>query len=138
VQPGEPALVRDAFAGEEPPDELDGLVRARAALGLAHPHGLELALVPPRADAEDHAIARQRLQRRELLAQQHGVTGRQDEDGRPEANPRGRRGRVGQAEHRVKPRRPVEHAAVKQVVGCPHGVESQLLGPSRERGDLGP
>ena len=72
VEPREPPVVRDALAREEPPDELDGLVRAGAPLRLAHPYGLELPLVPSRANAEDEPIARERLQRREPLARSTG------------------------------------------------------------------
>ncbi len=122
--------------GEQPPDDLERLVGARAAFGLPLADRFELPLVPAGAGAEDEPLAGERLQGRELLRQDDRVAGGHDEDRGPEADPAGRRRRVRQRDDRVEPRHVVEAVPVQEMVGRPERIEPELLGAPRERGDL--
>ena len=94
----------------------------------------ELRLAPANPEAGDHPAARQRVERGELLREDHGVALGDDDDARaepetavPGADPGERLDRV-----EVRPVVPGRVAVVDEdVVGRPDGVEAELVGRVR-------
>ena len=122
----------DVRPGEQRQRGVEHLVGPPAALGLVHPASFELRAVPARADAEDEAVTREQVERRDLLGQNSGLAQRQDQDRRAEPDAFGYRGDMRQGHQRIEPADPIEPMRRDDVVGDPQRVELELFGPLGE------
>ena len=131
-----PAVELHVRTGEQRHRRVQHFVGSATAFGLVHATRLELGAVPAGADPVDVAVAREVVQRGDLLRQHRRLPGRQDEDRRAELDPLGHRGDVRQRHQRVEPADPVEAMRGDDVVGDPQRVETQLLGAAGEPADV--
>ena len=93
----------------------------------------ELALVPADADPGDDAAAAQRIERRELLGENHRVALRDDDHARPEADPRVSRTDPGEGQDRVVDMAVLAGIVVRDedVVGRPDRRPAESLRDAR-------
>src|SRR5207249_2164517 len=82
---------------------LDCLVEAASPLGFRYAAGIVLSLFfVSNANREQHATARQEVERGELLGGQHWISERQDVDARAELELARARGNAGQGDERIE------------------------------------
>jgi hypothetical protein len=139
VDPMEPPLERDAFAGQEPADDLEGLLESGPTVVEGKPEGPELDLVPPRAEAEHQAAAADLIDRGRHLGQDAGDVERGTRHQRAQPDPLGHGGQPGQERPRL-PRTALRSAVapVQEVVADPQGIEAHLLRRAGHGHILGP
>ena len=93
----EAALEAEVSLPERAEQDGERLLQTRAALAVRNAEGLEVALAPADADAEQRAAAREQVERGQLLGNVDGVVERQQQRLRREADalglPRDRRER---------------------------------------------
>ena len=86
LEPPEPAAMGEPRARQpRPGDDLDRLLEARVGFLRRDLETVELAVPVALADAEIEPAARDEIERRGLLGQQHRVVPRQHDDGRTDA-----------------------------------------------------
>ncbi len=128
----ETAAERVRRAGPEVAPQPDRLVEIRPAdmEPVGHREVLELGLVPADADARGHPPPAQRIERRELLGQEHGVALRDDDDAGPQAHPRVARTDPGEGQDRLVDPAVVRRGILRNedVVGRPDGGHPELFG----------
>ena len=122
------AVVLDEAVLERVEDRLGVLGEAPARLAHLDAEAVELDAPEAAAEAEDRPPAGEVVEQREVLGDAHRVVPRQHRDHRAELDPRRLPGDPGQELRHVR-----RQLVVGEVVlGRPHRVEPDVLGPRRE------
>ena len=135
----EAAGQRRALAGEQLPDDLEGLLEPRDAVVVRQAEGAVLGLVPAGAEAEDEAAAADLGDRRRHLREQAGRVEARAGDERAERDPLGHGGECGEQGPGL-PRAALGTTvtAVEEMIAEPDRVEADRLGGPGHRDVLGP
>src|SRR5438874_4743586 len=133
------ALEVDVAFPQECPDDGERFGKTRHSPVEGKAEGQIFGLVPSRAQSEDQPSTADLIHGRRHLGQHRRIVKAGAGNQWPDRDPAGRGGDAGEHGPRLpRPAGAMGFVAIKEMIAEPHGVETDLLAPSRHRGDFRP